>query len=71
MITIQGLTELQRTIADHMWQLDTPEQLEQYIAQLPWDLGREAEVVKQMIIAAELDTYMEITDEVRDYLCSC
>jgi len=70
MITITGLTELQRDIADRLWALDTTEAVEQYISTLPKSLRRQAWVVQQMIIAAELDSYMEITDEVHDYLHS-
>lgn len=70
MITITGLTELQRDIADRLWSLDTTEAVEQYISTLPKSLRRQAWVVQQMIIAAELDSYMEITDEVHDYLHS-
>lgn len=69
-ITITGLSQLQRDIADRLWQLDTTEDIEQYIETLPRSLKREAWVVMNMIIAAELDSYMEVTDEVRDYLCS-
>jgi len=70
MITITGLTELQRDIADRLWALDTTEAVEQYISTLPKSLRRQAWVVQQMIIAAELDSYMEITDELHDYLHS-
>jgi len=70
MITITGLTELQRDIADRLWSLDTTEAVEQYISTLPKSLRRQAWVVQQMIIAAELDSYMEITDELHDYLHS-
>lgn len=69
-ITITGLSQLQRDIADRLWQLDTQEDIEQYIETLPRSLRREAWVVMTMIIWAELDSYMEVTDAVRDYLHS-
>jgi hypothetical protein len=69
-ITLTGLSQLQRDIADRLWQLDTTEDIEQYIETLPRSLRREAWVVMTMIIWAELDSYMEVTDAVRDYLCS-
>jgi hypothetical protein len=70
MITIEGLTELQRDIADRLWSLDTTEDVEEYISTLPKSLRRQAWTVMTMIIAAELDQVMEITDEVSDYLHS-
>ena len=70
MITISGLTELQRDIADRLWSLDTTEAVEDYISTLPKSLRQQAWVVQQMIIAAELDSYMEVTDELHDYLHS-
>jgi methyl coenzyme M reductase alpha subunit len=69
MITIEGLTRAQQVIADRLWSIDTTEAVEQYIQTLPRSLKREAWVVQQLIIAAELDSYMEVTDELRLYLC--
>lgn len=68
MITITGLTDLQRDIADRLWSLDSTAEINDYIHSLPRSLKREAWVVQQMIIWAELDSYMEVADEVRDYL---
>ena len=68
-IQIQGLTALQRDLADRLWSMDTQEEIAEFVGQLPKSLKREAWVVMQMIIAAELDRVMEVTDEVRDYLC--
>jgi hypothetical protein len=68
MIEIRGFTELQRDLADRLWQMDTPAELEEFIDSLPRSVKREAWVVQQMIIAHELDSYMEVADEVRDYL---
>lgn len=70
MITIQGLTPLQQMIADQLWSLDTRSEVDQYIRSMPQSMQAKARVVEQMIIAAELDQVMEITDEVRDYLSS-
>lgn len=70
MATIQGLTELQRDIADRLWALDTTEDIEQYIATLPRSLKREAWVVMNMIIWAELDDIEDITDATQDLIRS-
>ena len=69
-IEIQGFSALQRELADRIWSLDTQGQVEEFVGTLPKSLKREAWVVMQMIIAAELDTYMEVTDEVHSYLSS-
>ena len=69
-IEIQGFSALQRELADRIWSLDTQGQVEEFVGTLPKSLRREAWVVQQMIIAAELDTYMEVSDEVHNYLSS-
>ena len=69
-IEIQGFTALQRDLADRIWSMDTQDQIAEFVSTLPRSLKREAWVVMQMIIAAELDTYMEVSDEVRSYLNS-
>lgn len=63
MPTITGLTELQRDIADRLWALDTTEDINDYIHSLPKSLRREAWVVMQMIIWAELDDIKDIRDD--------
>lgn len=70
MIEIQGFSPLQRDIADRLWHLDTEQEVQQFLLSMPRNLQREARVVQQMIIAAELDSYMEVTDEVSHYCCS-
>ena len=69
-IEIQGFTALQRDLADRIWSMDTQDEIAEFVSTLPRSLKREAYVVMQMIIAAELDTYMEVSDEVRSYLNS-
>ena len=69
-IEIQGFTPLQRDLADRIWSMDTEREVTEFVGTLPKSLKREAWVVMQMIIAAELDTYMEVTDEVQSYLSS-
>ena len=69
-IEIQGFSALQRELADRIWSMDTQDQIAEFVGTLPKNLKREAWVVMQMIIAAELDTYMEVSDEVHSYLSS-
>jgi hypothetical protein len=65
MITVTGLTPRQRMIADLLWHTEDQDQVERLCR-----LDRDARVVRDMIVAAELDQVMEVTDEVRDYICS-
>ena len=69
-IEIQGFSALQRDLADRIWSMDTQDQIAEFVSTLPRSLKREAWVVMQMIIAAELDNYMEVSDEVHSYLSS-
>ena len=69
-IQIQGFTPLQRDLADRIWSMDTEDQVQEFVSTLPRSLKREAWVVMQMIIAGELDSYMEVSDEVGAYLRS-
>lgn len=69
-IEIQGFSPLQKELADRIWSMDTEREVTEFVGTLPKSLKREAWVVMQMIIAAELDTYMEVTDEVQSYLSS-
>ena len=66
-IEIQGFTALQRDLADRIWSMDTQDQIAEFVITLPKNLKREAWVVMQMIIAAELDNVMEVEDAVKDY----
>ncbi len=64
---IQGFSDLQQELADRIWSLDTQHQVQEFVSGLPRNLKREAWVVMNMIIWAELDTYMEVRDEVSHY----
>ena len=64
---IHGFTRLQRDLADRIWSMDTQAEIAEFVSTLPRNLKREAWVVMQMIIAAELDNYMEISTDVKDY----
>jgi hypothetical protein len=70
MITIRGFTPTQRDLADQLWSMDTEQQARAFVASLPEDLQREAWVVISMIMAHELDTVDQVTEEVQAYLRS-
>jgi hypothetical protein len=67
-ITIQGLSDLQRELADQIWQCDSQEAVQAFISQLPKRLRPHAELVRELMIAAAIDQEMEVSDAVRDYL---
>lgn len=67
-IQIQGLSPQQREIADRIWAMDTQHEVEHYIQSMPRRMKTQAWIVLNMIIAAELDTYMEVSDEVSEYI---
>lgn len=52
---ISGLTPLQRELADGIWKLETPEQVQAFFASLPRNLLHDAYVVYRMIIYEYLD----------------
>lgn len=66
-IEIQGFTALQKDLADRLWSLDTEAEITEFVQALPRNLRREAWIVLQMITAAELDNYEEVSDAVKDY----
>jgi hypothetical protein len=59
MITIEGLTEQQRRLADIAWAIDTEQQLEQFCASLRGQQQRDMRTVIELIVAAELDHCVE------------
>lgn len=64
MIALEGLTPKQKAIADLLWNVNTLEEVDE----LERTLGKDVTVVKELIIAATFDEYMEISDTVNDLL---
>ena len=54
-IQIDGFTERQRELADHIWSIDSPEQLVEFFKILPKDLLQDAYFVYKMIIETIMD----------------
>jgi hypothetical protein len=59
MITIEGLTEQQRRLADIAWAIDTEQQLAEFCASLRGQQQRDMRTVIELIVAAELDHCVE------------
>jgi hypothetical protein len=64
MIEIQGFTRKQRLLADIIWALDTPVQVQNFIRSLPPKDRQQAEVITEMIILAFVDQCDSIDPEV-------
>lgn len=52
---IEGLSPLQKELADRIWSLETPDQVASFFDNLPRNLLHDAYVVYRMIIYAFLD----------------
>lgn len=70
MIQLEGLTKQDVEICDLLWNCDSLEAVSTMIAAMPQPCQQRAQVLQQLMIAAELDTYMEVTDSVKDYCSS-
>lgn len=55
MINISGLTSLQVELCDHIWSLNTQEEVVEWLSTLPKSLRIEATMMMQMIIAEVID----------------
>jgi hypothetical protein len=66
MITISGLTPRQRLVAELLWLTQDLAEVERLCR-----LDTDARIVRELIIAAELDNYMEVTDSVKEIIDCC
>lgn len=70
-IQLQGLTRQQSQIADMIWSCDTQDAVDQLMQAMPPEYKRDAETVYQLMIAAVMDQYEHITDDVKDIINRC
>ena len=71
MITLEGLTKEDCAICDLLWRCDTEFEVNNLIAMMPTQMQDRALVLRDMIVAAELDQYMEVNDAVKELILSC
>lgn len=64
-ISIQGLTKQQTQIADMLWSCESQADVDRLIQNLPMSYKKDAVVIHQLMIAAVMDQYEEITDDVQ------
>ncbi len=65
---LHGLTRQQHQIADMIWSCDSQADVDRLISNLPSAYKRDAVVIHQLMIAAVLDQYMEITEDVKNLI---
>ena len=58
-IVINDLTEVQVELLDRMWQLDTVDELENFIATLSPEMAREVRVLQEMLIISHADDIVD------------
>jgi len=63
MITIEGLTQRQKAIAEVLWMINGRDQVESFLKSLEKATRRDAEIVIEMMIAATLDEVDTIDPE--------
>jgi hypothetical protein len=65
-ITVEGFTAKQRILADLVWNMDSADQVEEFIRTLPKSDAEDARIVVAMITAAALDqvTSTELAEQV-------
>jgi len=59
MIELNGLSPLQRELAERMWNMESMEDIVAWVQTMPRSVALQAYVVMQMIIAAEIDRQAE------------
>jgi hypothetical protein len=70
-IELQGLSELDKELADQLWRLDTAQEVEAFIQSLPRRLRLRALTVFQLICVAAVDEAVaekQQFEEVSEYL---
>lgn len=59
MIKLEGLTELQASLCEIMWALDSTSELNTFLMGLPDHLKKEAETLIQLMVMEELEKKIE------------
>jgi hypothetical protein len=59
MIELNGLSPLQKELAERMWNMESMEDIVAWVQMMPRSVALQAYVVMQMIIAAEIDRQAE------------
>ena len=69
MIVLEGLSKQQRALANRLWALDSMEEVQDFMSNLPKRSRGQARVVFELLVAAQMDTVMD-TDLAKDVIDS-
>jgi hypothetical protein len=70
MITLQGLSKKDVQICKLLWNCDTMEAVDAMVAAMPPAYKQRAVVMRELMIAAELDNVEDIHEDITTYLHS-
>ncbi len=70
-IQLEGLTRQQYQIADMIWSCENQEDVDRLIRNLPQGYKQDAVTIHQLMIAAVMDQYEGITDDVKECIDRC
>ena len=70
-IELRGLTKQQSQIADLLWSCESQEAVAQLMRALPTEYKKDAVVIHELMIAAVMDQYEEITADVKAAIDRC
>jgi hypothetical protein len=59
MITLEGLTEQQVQIAEMLWKCHSLDEVDRLVRNMPEAYRKDAVILKELMIAASLDSYEE------------
>jgi len=59
MITLEGLSQQQIQIAEMLWKCNSLEDVDRLVRNVPESYRQDAVIVKELLIAAGLDSYQE------------
>lgn len=59
MIKLEGLTERQVQIAEMLWKCNSLEDVDRLVRNMPESYRKDAVILREMMIAASLDSYQE------------
>lgn len=59
MITLEGLTQQQIQIAEMLWKCNSIEDVDRLVRNMPDSYRKDAVTLKELMIAASLDSYQE------------
>jgi hypothetical protein len=59
MITLEGLSQQQAQIAEMLWKCNSIDDVDRLVRNMPESYRQDAVIVKELLIAAGLDSYQE------------